>query len=695
MESAAPDGDGTAGDAVYWTLSRTEGTLGLADSKRGFRGRERLLIKPTLLMTLAIPLCGAMPADGADFDPLADLPLEQLLDMSVAGSSRFAQRRSEAPAAISVIGREEIEALGYRTLSEALQTVRGATVTTDRSYDYLGIRGFLDPSDYNTRVLLLVDGNRVNDALYDQGFIGNEFPLDMELVERIEFIPGPGSAVYGANALFGVINVITREPPRQRLVTATAGWGEHGEWRTAGSLRSPIGDGGLSLHVSRLFRDGENVFDPRHADDPATLGWARGTDFERRNSLFLRWDHGSVSANLMHADRIKGSPVPVFLEFNDPTNSNRDRHTSLNVEWVGRLGGGVATMSRLFAGSYEYIGDYAIDYPPVSHNRDEDKAFWFGGEWRATGMEWGRHQLSAGLELQRTAELVQSNFDIAPEPFSYLDDHRTDWRGALYGEDRISLGATTAHLGGRLDRTVTGGAAFSPRIALTRGLGHQVDVKLLYARAFRSPNAFQLYYAVPGLSGYELNPELDSEEVDGSEAVVEWRPDSRWRVSGSVFYGRTRDLIRLASIADNTMFRFENTGRLMSRGSEMEVEFGGDGFRLRANYTFAHTTAQPEFADLARFPEHMVKATATVRIASAWNLGANVESASDRGAAPGYATADLSLGWKPGHGIALRFGVRNLFDRDIFDPGNTPEVQPVIPRPGRQIRLEVLWQGVP
>lgn len=653
------------------------------------------MIKPALLMTLALSLSAPLAAYGADSDPLADLSLEQLLDMSVAGSSRFAQRRSEAPATISVIGREEIEALGYRTLSEALQTVRGVTVTTDRSYDYVGIRGFLDPGDYNTRVLLLVDGNRVNDALYDQGFIGNEFPLDMEMVERIEFIPGPGSAVYGANALFGVINVITREPPRQRLLTGTAGWGEQGEWRTAGSLRSPIGDGGLSLHVSRLFRDGEDVFDPRYAADPATQGLARGTDFERRNSVFLRWDHGPVSANLTYADRIKGTPAPVYLKFNDPTNSNRDRYTSFNLEWTDRLRSGVATQSRVFVGSYEYIGNYAIDYPPVTHNRDEDKAFWFGGEWRATGMEWGRHQLSAGLEFQRTAEIVQSNFDLTPEPFTYLDDRRNDWRGALYAEDRLSLGRTTAHLGGRLDRTVTGDTAFSPRIALTHRMSEGVDIKLLYAGAFRSPNAFQLYYAVPGLSGYELNPALDSEDVDGSEAIVEWRPGSRWRLSGSVFYGRTRDLIRLASINDNTMFRFENTGRLESRGSEMEVEFGGEDFRLRTSYTFAHTTAPDEFADLARFPEHMAKAMATVRLAPAWHLGADIESASDRGAAPGYVATNLSLGWKPGYGAALRFSVRNLFDRNIFDPGNTPEVQPVIPRPGRQIRLEVSWQGAP
>ena len=88
--------------------------------------------------------------------------------------------------------------------------MRGFYVTNDRNYTYVGVRGFGRPSDYNNRVLVLVNGHRYNDNVYDQALIGNEFPIDLALVDRIEVIRGPGSALYGTSAFFAVINVVLR-----------------------------------------------------------------------------------------------------------------------------------------------------------------------------------------------------------------------------------------------------------------------------------------------------------------------------------------------------------------------------------------------------------------------------------------------------------------------------------------------------
>ena len=100
---------------------------------------------------------------------------------------------------------------GWRTLGEALDSLPGLYVSETGLYAYLGARGELGAGDYNTRFLLLVNGHRINDPVYSQSPVGAEFPLDMSLVERIEYAPGPGSAVYGSNAFFGVINVLTRD----------------------------------------------------------------------------------------------------------------------------------------------------------------------------------------------------------------------------------------------------------------------------------------------------------------------------------------------------------------------------------------------------------------------------------------------------------------------------------------------------
>ena len=129
---------------------------------------------------------------------------------TVFGAARREQRVTEAPSSVTIVTAEDIRTFGWRTLAEALSSVRGFYVTNDRNYTYVGVRGFGRPSDYNNRVLVLVNGHRYNDNVYDQALVGHEFPIDLALVDRIEVIRGPGSALYGTSAFFAVINVVLR-----------------------------------------------------------------------------------------------------------------------------------------------------------------------------------------------------------------------------------------------------------------------------------------------------------------------------------------------------------------------------------------------------------------------------------------------------------------------------------------------------
>jgi outer membrane receptor protein involved in Fe transport len=139
------------------------------------------------------------------------MTLEQLLEVEItATASKFSQEVTRAPASISVVTADEIKVHGYRTLAEILSSVRGLYTTYDRNYTYVGVRGFARPGDYNTRVLLLIDGHRLNEPTYDMAPIGTDFPLDVSLIERVEVIRGPGSSLYGTSAFFAVINVLTK-----------------------------------------------------------------------------------------------------------------------------------------------------------------------------------------------------------------------------------------------------------------------------------------------------------------------------------------------------------------------------------------------------------------------------------------------------------------------------------------------------
>ncbi len=161
-----------------------------------------------LLLGLLASVCNAQNNKAQD---LTAMSIEQLSDITVYTASKHSQNVSDAPSSVTVITAKEIQEYGYRTLAEVLEAVRGFYITSDRYNSYVGVRGFGRLGDWNSRILLLVDGHRINDNVLGQAFIGSEFPVDIDLIQRIEIVRGPSSSLYGAEAFFAVINVITRQ----------------------------------------------------------------------------------------------------------------------------------------------------------------------------------------------------------------------------------------------------------------------------------------------------------------------------------------------------------------------------------------------------------------------------------------------------------------------------------------------------
>jgi len=136
---------------------------------------------------------------------LGEASLEELANITVYTASRHIQKATEASSSVTVITRDEIQKYGYRTLADILRSVRGFDITYDRNFTYAGVRGINRPETYNSRVLLLIDGHRINNNIYEQAMLGTEFPLDVALIERVEVVRGPSSSLYGTSALFAVI----------------------------------------------------------------------------------------------------------------------------------------------------------------------------------------------------------------------------------------------------------------------------------------------------------------------------------------------------------------------------------------------------------------------------------------------------------------------------------------------------------
>src|SRR6185312_4876264 len=142
------------------------------------------------------------------------------------------QALADAPASVTIITAEDIRKYGYRTLGEALASVRGFYLNNNRTYQTIGVRGFNLPSDYGSRILVLVNGHNMADNIFDSMlWFGVDFPIDLKLMQQIEVIRGPSSALYGSSGVFATINIVTKSPDNAEPLSLTADVGSFGQKR--------------------------------------------------------------------------------------------------------------------------------------------------------------------------------------------------------------------------------------------------------------------------------------------------------------------------------------------------------------------------------------------------------------------------------------------------------------------------------
>ena len=321
--------------------------------------------KRTLLLLFALlmidPDGGRLWAQSTQAPPdLMDMSLEDLMKVeidSVYGASGYKQKVSDAPASITIITADEISRHGYRTLADILRNVPGFYVTYDRDYDYLGERGFGPPGDYNSRFLLLVDGHRVNDNIFDQAFIGTDFPVDVDLIDRIEVIRGPNSSLYVASALLGVINIVTKPVRDAQGVTVSA------ELASYGTFKSQLTYGhhfrnGLEMLLSGSYYNSHGqdaLYFPEFASPATNYGIAQNADYDEYGHFFADFTYGHFRLEAVYGSREKGVPTGAFGSvFDDTANRSIDTRQYLDLKYDRNFGSDWGVMGRVYIDRYPY-----------------------------------------------------------------------------------------------------------------------------------------------------------------------------------------------------------------------------------------------------------------------------------------------------------------------------------------------------
>lgn len=534
---------------------------------------------------------------------LMELSLDELLAVkvqTVTSAAKYTQSTALAPASVTIVTDRDIQLHGYRSLAEVLGSVRGFTATYDRNYHYLGVRGFSRPGDYNSRVLLLIDGHRVNDVVYDGAPISTDGYLDVDLIDRVEVVRGPGSAVYGSSAFFGVVNVITRKGRDMKGPEAAFTAGANGAYQGRFSYGKQLTNG-VELLLSGTVRDSAGH---ERLDFPA--GTAVGLDGEVGKSFFAKLGVPGLELTGGFETRTKQIPTASYgTDFGVPGTLTRDDRAfadlKLQHRWDER---DLELLARLYYDYDRYRGYYIYT---GARNVDPGEGQRWGAEVQVSKSLWERHKLSAGLDFRNSFQIQQENFTEAPFALN-LSDSRQNTVISPYLTSEWQLRSNlTFHAGARLDYYDASTYSVNPRLGLVWQPVDATVLKALYGTAFRTANAYELYYH-DGLVTQKPALNLRPETVDTYELVWEQALNKHWHLTTSAYYYKINDAITQITDPADGLIVYRNTGQNTGRGIETEVAYKADnGFRSRVSYVFSETEDLSTGGVLCNSPKHLAR----------------------------------------------------------------------------------------
>ena len=655
---------------------------------------------------------------------------------------------SRAPAVASVITRQDILDMGARDLDQVLEAVPGVHVSRSTIGDnpiYL-MRGIYGA--FNSQVLVLVNGIPITNAFFgNRGQVWGGMPV--EDIERIEIIRGPGSALYGADAYAGVINIVTRAPGTVFGTEAGAAAGsfatreawlvhgaEWGGWQAKVYLQAGATDG----HGRTVESDAQTVFDTL-AGTSASL--APGPVNTGRDWLDARLElsRGQWTLRAGYQGRRHVGTGAGAAEALDPAGSSKSDRLLLDATWHDPQFTGdwdvkvtasyydVANQSDLvlfppgadfsaLPGGGGPFPQGVIGNPDVyeRHYRVEASGLFQGWVDHAVRVGAGVHvadmyrikeeknfSQATGLPVPLAGGL-QDVTDTAP----FIRPHKRTVK-FVYVQDEWNVAPDWSLTAGvRMDNYSDFGTTTNPRLALVWNASLDLTTKVLYGRAFRAP-AFAEEFNInnPVALG---NPDLEPETIDTVELAFDYRPGGDLRAGFNLFWFRRRDIIDFAPDPGGSgALIAQNTGRQTGHGFEAELRWKvRRSLKVVGNFAYAEVRDDTTDAPVGFAPRHQAYLRLDWEPLPGWSVHPQVTYVANRERSAGdprdpvddYTLVDVTVRRRPGGGgnWELALVARNLFDADAREPtAPKPPLAPAgfipgdLPLAGRSYLLEARY----
>jgi outer membrane receptor protein involved in Fe transport len=591
---------------------------------------------------------------------LNNASLEQLLELEVTTASKIAHQVSDSPSAVSIVTADDIKDYGYRTLAEILNSMRGLSITNDRSYEFLGGRGYSSPGEYSGRIMLLIDGVQVNDNVYNQSYFGNDGLIDTELIDRVEYVSGPGSVSYGNNAFYGIVNVFTKKGADFDGAQAALSAGSYQTHKGRLTYGKRLTNGvDLLVSASGLNSEGQTLYFPEFNDgNPAhNNGISHNQDDQRNQRVFAKIEGAFWSIETGYSLRHKDIPTsPYGSDFNSPyftNDSSKFVSGQYHADLSSHLKLSVQTdySDYIYKSSSLYSGEI---FPDSAAGRRLGTEAKFSSDW------FKNQQVVFGVSYRNDYQRKQVNAALAS------DQGRQS--ASVYAQDEITLNNNLwLNVGARYDYFTDDGDSISPRIALIYEPAPAYTFRLSHSTAHRTPTSFEKYY-IDGLTQIS-NPDLKMEKVTASELSLERRWSSHSRLLASIYHQTTNDFITSTPYSTG-LIQYFNTGSTHADGFELELEHHWENsMRLRTSY--AYQDSRDTNGNWAiNSPRHLGKFNlSTPLLSNALRAGLEVQSVSRRNSGinsqlSGYTISNLTV--STDHLLAnldISLTARNLFDK--------------------------------